>query len=357
VRSTFRATIATTIVASLGACSSVKHSSDDLLSGAPTDESTLTSEAVAPEDTTASLPTESTESASTGDEANLDATRTTTRPRSGTPRPSVVPVVAATPFQVDNFWMNAFYFVRNGDSWEKISQKLYSRPDRAGLLKNWNPQTKLVAGSIVYYNSPTRPEDSESMKIFSEDFGHPLEQVKVKTGDSLSSLALARFGSPVSWKEIAAINPQLSNPDQLEVGQVLNIQPSQIDSSKVVNDLVAQAPEAASSTTAQVDEAELGNSDIEINVPPQAPRAEKQVNAPPTLTPTPTPVATVKALRLDDGGVYVKQLGTFLSRIPDDMLYGAIGLVALALLAISILRRKRKVRPESISSFDTQPRA
>jgi hypothetical protein len=79
------------------------------------------------------------------------------------------------------------------------------------------------------------------VKILSEDFGYPLEQYTVKAGDTLSLIAQSRYGSPQSWKEIAAANVDLSNPDRIAVGQTLLLQPTQIDTKAALDKLVAQA--------------------------------------------------------------------------------------------------------------------
>lgn len=45
----------------------------------------------------------------------------------------------------------------------------------------------------------------------------------VKRGDSLSSIAAKVLGSSGRWKEIWNINSDIADPNQIEVGQVINI--------------------------------------------------------------------------------------------------------------------------------------
>jgi LPXTG-motif cell wall-anchored protein len=150
-------------------------------------------------------------------------------------RSNRAPAVQQAPFQVDNFWMNAFYFVRSdSETWESLSQTLYGRPDRAQLLSKWNSEAPLGVGTVVYYNSPMRPEDGQTMKVFSEDFGYKLETVTVQAGDWLSKIGQAQYGDVRTWMEIAAINPDIVNPDRIEIGQVLRLQPAQIDTASVI---------------------------------------------------------------------------------------------------------------------------
>jgi hypothetical protein len=154
---------------------------------------------------------------------------------------SDLPSISQAPFQQEGFWMNAYYFVRSpNETWDSLSQLFYGRPDRADLLKNWNKKAKLHVGQVVYYNSPSRPDDSTGLRIFAEDFGAPLEQVIVKAGDSMSLIGQRRFGHVKTWKEIAILNPEVPNPDVIAAGQVLKVQPAQIDTAAVLERIVKE---------------------------------------------------------------------------------------------------------------------
>lgn len=179
---------------------------------------------------------------------------------------SRTPEIKEQPFQVGDQTMNAYYFVRSTEeTWGTLSQLIYGRPDRADIIATWNQQGTLAVGRVIYYNSASRPTDSATMKVFAEDFGFGLQQMEVKKGDSLSQIAKALYGSVQSWKEIAALNPEIKNPDVIEVGQKLAVQPAQMNTKPVIDQLIAQAKQptdnkvadtaSASASDAPADEA------------------------------------------------------------------------------------------------------
>lgn len=325
MRALFRATVATTLVAGLGACSSVKKSVDDTgLNDAPVDGNPVS---ITNEIPSAFVPDE---------DSNVQSTVSTTESSVIAPRHReaitraprresiVTQTVAGSPFQADGFWMNAFYFVRKGDSWESISKNLYGRPDRAKLLKHWNPTLKLVPGYVLYYNSPSRPDDSQQIKVFSEDFSQPLQQVVVQSGETMKSIALAHYGSTASWLEIATLNPSIT-PKQLELGQTLTMQPAHVDTSRVLNDLVAQAQNAK---TAPVDQTAQADKSETLE------RSSKESAAPPTAG-HPTVGSAFASFSLKKPGFGLP------AALLDKLLYGALGLLVVALVIGASLRRRR----------------
>lgn len=157
-------------------------------------------------------------------------------PKNGRTRPSV----KQTPFESEGFWLNAYYFVREkGETWAGLSEKLYGRSDRTELLRKWNNSQRLRVGDLVYYNSPSRPDDSGQMKVFAEDFGAKLEEHVVTKDESLSKIGHMSYGDFRTWKEIAALNPNIANPDVIEVGQKIRLQPRSVDTHAVLNDIVS----------------------------------------------------------------------------------------------------------------------
>jgi hypothetical protein len=152
------------------------------------------------------------------------------------------PRVKDQPFQVDGRWMNAFYMVRNSqETWTTLSEMIYDRADRADILSQWNKGGTLKVGRVVYYNSALRPEDSSSMKVLAMDFGIPMETITIKRGDTLSLIGQAMYGDAQTWKELAALNPQISSPDIIQVGQTLSVQPAQLDTRSILKQLIAAA--------------------------------------------------------------------------------------------------------------------
>lgn len=153
-------------------------------------------------------------------------------------RKSVRPAVHSMPVKDGSHWLNAYYFVTSeSDTWQKLALKFYNRAEHVELLKTWNRTTKLEVGSVIYYNSPFRPQDREKILSFAEDFGQPLKQQRVMAGDSLSKIAGALWGNVHAWPAIAAINPQIAHPDLIQVGETLFIPPN-VDSANILANLV-----------------------------------------------------------------------------------------------------------------------
>ncbi len=150
-------------------------------------------------------------------------------------------VVRERPFQSSGSWMNGFYFTRSDDaSWVDLAQKLYGTPSRSEDLKLWNGGAKIEPGTLVYYNSPVRPQDSASMKSFAQDFGTGTEGYAIRRGDTLSRIAAIRYGGAASWKEIVAENPELRNPDQIDPGMRIQLPPARISTSVVLEKLAME---------------------------------------------------------------------------------------------------------------------
>lgn len=53
--------------------------------------------------------------------------------------------------------------------------------------------------------------------------GNELQQVRVERGDSLWKLAQRHMGDGRAWRQIAAVNPQMANPNQIRAGEMLVI--------------------------------------------------------------------------------------------------------------------------------------
>jgi hypothetical protein len=245
-----------------------------------------------------------------------------------------------TPFEKDGYTLNAYYFVQNGqEDFSSLSKKIYGRPDRAQLIQKWNHK-KLKAGQVIYYNSPFRHSDSSQMLSFAEDFGYSNEKLIVKKGDTLSKLAQSMYGDIGAWRILASMNPSLTSPDSLEVGQSLVYQP-QIDTEAKLQEFIAKASTNNSSAeteqkdqAAQVAPTEQANVDMSAAAPTtedsgskvQEPGLEEEIaegSAPTTPEESPKP---------------------FWKKLPnkDLQFYGAMGIIVLALLYLVIRRRNSK---------------
>lgn len=54
------------------------------------------------------------------------------------------------------------------------------------------------------------------------------EGYAIQRGDTLSRIAASRYGGAQSWKEIAAENPELRNPDRIDPGMRIQLPPVRI---------------------------------------------------------------------------------------------------------------------------------
>jgi hypothetical protein len=248
--------------------------------------------------------------------------------------------VERSPFEKAGFIMNSFYLVQNAqEDYASLSVKIYGRPDRATLLKKWNTLNTLKVGSVVYYNSPFRHNDNNQMLSFAEDFGFANEKIAVRRGDSLSSIAQKLYGDAQAWRVIAALNPELSNPDLIEVGQQLAYQP-QIDTEAKLQDFVKATAEPQPSAPSAAPAIE-------------APRATEQVaEAPAEVAPEATKAediassATDEEMNLEDeiaeGSADTSSEKS--NKKKDDLFfYAGAGLIVLALVYILLRRRQAKI--------------
>lgn len=194
---------------------------------------------------------------------------------------------ASSPIAInDGLYLNGMYFVRgDNESWQSISKTIYGSDAKSSSLKTWNRATTLTPGSLVYYNSPKRPTDSKNILSFAEDQGMQLESYTVVKDDWLSKIGLSKYGHVESWKEISALNPEITNPDLIEIGQVIKLQPANIVTSNTAAPLaITNTPPTSTGSISDRESDEL---------PPPAPTEstastdEAQANlatAPPTKT-------------------------------------------------------------------------
>ena len=319
-------------VLSIAACSSGQDFREDQASA---NDAGLTESVATPE--SSALPNE-------GGQAQVRRRQQAAR----TPRRTAhsrTPQIAAAPFQSsDGRWLNAFYFVRSSEeTWKSVSQKIYGRPDRAEFLKSWNSDRGLAPGEVVYYNSPSRPEDSRDMKVFAQDFGMELESHTVQLDDWMSKIGHARFGDVRTWREIAALNPDISNPDLIEIGQVLRVQPVHIDTAAALQKIIAQLnAEAAQAQTAEAAEVPTPKADDQVAAANATGTLQTPTESQPLFFDEPSlsqleqePVAEAPPPQKKE------RPQEKLSAGPPDTLVIVGGLVVGLLLAILVLRRVR----------------
>ena len=154
------------------------------------------------------------------------------------------------------------YVVKKGDTLGDIAQNIYGDKSRWRDLARWsgfsNPHL-IFPGNLVYY------QYTEQSAAFAQQYeNQPKSEVVVQAGDSLSGIAERVYGDPTHWVIIWRHNGHVTNPDRIEVGQVITY-PQQgylsveQDTSKVGNDssteteaeIVDQDEQAAEQATTQ----------------------------------------------------------------------------------------------------------
>lgn len=135
--------------------------------------------------------------------------------------------------------LNRYYFVRNGDSAESVSQMIFGSEAQAETLKSLNPG-KWVIGKLVMYTSPENAKDVE-MQSFYEERGVSPEEYTVQRGDWLSKISTQTYGHAQSWKEIAAVNG-LRDPNQLKVGMKISLYPAEMPAAPSMDRVAVKAP-------------------------------------------------------------------------------------------------------------------
>jgi len=358
----------------VSACSSHKKQSDTEIL---VDDSLVSSDGLTLQDLEGDLPAEESlfmsETSSSLDSASIKAEIANSNPSveyseaSTKPsRPAAMPKVANQPFEKDGFLMNAFYFVQSDqESYSTLSQLFYGRPERARMIASWNGSTPVKAGTLIYYNSHFRYQDSQRMLPFYEDYGFQWNSYTVQKGDSLGSIAKSLYNDADTWKNLAAYNPELSSPDALSPGMIIRTPKLDIDteskrmasqpaarnnsesvpSQKQLKQEVEQAvsiPQETLDEAANVQAIQNGRLDqaeeFETN--------EQMANAPPpeaeTLDKESALTNEEKGLANIEDGLAGRSGEGLLKQ--KKLLYVGLGLVILSLLLIIVRRRSAKTK-------------
>ena len=142
------------------------------------------------------------------------------------PERTWVPVkkIAELPFRKSGVLVNAVYLAREGDTIDSVSQKVFGSSDRSEELLAINPHfvgKDLKVGDKVYYNSPSRPNDEQSLLTYYEDIGLSPEFYMTQTGDNIRQVSSQLLGHPDSWKEVWATNFGVESKGELDGGMQL----------------------------------------------------------------------------------------------------------------------------------------
>ncbi len=361
----------------------------DLAETPPADESLAASETPPPaEDSLASSDAPAADMGGDAPPADVAPTETPAPEVAATPEPSYTddapkPVmslkkIAAQPYKQGKTLVNAVYLVRDGDTAESISQKVFASTDYVKELcriNAYNCGRGLKVGDKMYYNSPQRPNDDTVVKTFYEDAGVQPQMYSAKQGDNIRRVGKELLGHERSWMELWATNEVESKGD-LDEGTQLKYWPS----SEVAAPAMAAneaAPANAGAPPAEdqgapSDQAALPQDqgmpadpsaappaeDLAMNNPPpadmgqdQLPPAPDAASAAGTIEPPPPPPPPPPADMAQAGG----DISAADPNQQNFMLgVGAVLLLAAAALFISIRKKRARRQIDFNTSTQTQ---
>jgi hypothetical protein len=274
-------------------------------------------------------------------------------------------------------WLNAVYIARPGDTFTKISKRIYGSKDQASSLRKSNSWiSSLKPGNKVYYNSPKRPDDNSKVLTFFEDEGIAPEIYVAKEGDNIRSVSKELLGYSNAWQEVWSTNAVVSRgdlqpgtelrywksmPAAIELPAATNVaanapaempaQPFVPQQAEVPVDSAPPPPPVAESTPpAEMPPPAQDMAaaqppppppDMAIappqELPPPPPPPVAEVSPPPPPPPVETPVAAASVE--DDSGAAEGGITS------DTMVLGGAGALALILVGL-IIARKRKQQKE-----------
>jgi hypothetical protein len=122
------------------------------------------------------------------------------------------------PYRQNGILLNALYIVREGENFKTIGEKIYGQGSASNLAKLnpfLNPR-RLKVGEKVYYNSPNRPNDENSMLFYYDDIGRTPQYRQVEVGENIRDVSQKLLGHPRSWMEIWATNPEVVSKATVE---------------------------------------------------------------------------------------------------------------------------------------------
>jgi len=288
--------------------------------------------------------------------------------------------IASTPWKQGKKWINAVYFAHPNDTLESISEKIYGSGKSLDLSKV-NPQYSsraLKPGDKVYYNSPQRPDDQEKILTYYEDNNVQSQSYTAKSGDTVKKVAKKVLGFDGAWKELWASN-DLESKGTIPEGTFLRYWPYEAGSvSTPAPEKIAEAPAPVESAPAPAPavpapaeptpnpiEPNAGNTVAENSPPPIPPAPEPPMPPPPPAgdpmsTPPPPPpienpsdatAATPPPTPGEHGG---SEGAPAAAEQEDPMVYAVLGLAGLAVVALIMIKKKRKQKELEQALNDTQ---
>lgn len=288
------------------------------------------------------------------------------------PEPSAAPAQASlkkvptAAYQQGKTWVNAVYIARQNDDPKAISQKIYGSEDHVKQIcriNSYNCSRTTKVGDKFYYNSPKRPDDHESLKVFYEDAGVPAETYVAKEGDNIHAVGKNLLGHDRSWMELWATNQDVESKGDLPAGTQIkywpnsDAAPSQTmarneGADKKGDDLGME--EGANAAPPQPDAPPPPPDQANNNVPP--PAAATTAPPPPEVAPPPPPPPAPPAAPLENKHQAAPAAADSAMDDPNQTMalgVGAILLLAAVFLVISI-RKKRRNKIDYNTATQTQ---
>lgn len=278
--------------------------------------------------------------------------------------------IKSEPFYRNGRLLNTVYIVRTDTDLGSISKKIYGEDRRATLLED-NPHLANGAktGDKVYYNSPSRPNDTSMMKVAYEDVGAVAQEYVTRAGDNIRTFSEKILGFPNAWKEVWATNFNVESKGEVEEG--INLRYWRDDLGSLNTKLAGQAQPPGldvAGTTATEDFNSGFNGDDGMAVPPPPPPephlnnngsmaqnstapSMNTVMPPPDIPPVadiapppppPPPEIPEKPSVATSGG---GPIGGMMATDSTTLIYVALGLVAAVALFI---KRKKSARAPSV---------
>lgn len=273
--------------------------------------------------------------------------------------------IETTPFREGGFLLNAVYIARPKDTFSKISQKIYGNTSRVGDLKAMNPNLqKIWVGAKVYYNSPSRPTDENSLKVYYEDKGQSPSVYMSNKKENLRTKSKEILGFDEAWKEIWSTNIALKSKYQLEPGAEFYYWTDKVKETPILakNTEVPVLPEPDMSyddpvpvPTPETNSQQMADASSNMDLPPPPPVEPVFEEPPPPpapdygmdVPPPPSQPANPPSMM---GSLEQQETET-----PDDMMMilGAVGILTAGAAALIVIRkRKQQKEAEAMAAME-----
>lgn len=179
------------------------------------------------------------------------------------------------PFRQNDILLNALYIVREGDTFQTIGEKIYGKGSVTNLAKVnpfLNPR-RLKVGEKVYYNSPNRPNDENTLLFYYDDIGRSPQYRQAEAGENIRTISQELLGHPRSWMEVWATNMEIVSKDSLERSYRIKYFSKNNVQSMVQDNPESMQPDTTQDTsfgdgTAPSEMDMNGNSDVAVNDQP-----------------------------------------------------------------------------------------